>query len=131
MKNPDNKTNILNEVKLTNYKQLIEGNPCHIATIRNGNFPNLSVASDIKILDDTTILISNNEMINTTDNIIANSNIVLTSFNDKWAGIRLTGEAEYFTDGEYFDICNKYFNNETATPKGVIIIKINKVEGIA
>lgn len=131
MINPDNKTNILNEVKLTNYKQLIEGNPCHIATIRNGNFPNLSVASDIKVLDDTTILISNNEMINTPNNIVENCNIVLTSFNSKWAGIRLTGEAEYYTNGKYFDICNQYFNNETATPKGAIIVKVNKVEGIS
>ena len=81
--------------------------------------------------DNETILISNNEMIHTPDNIIANHNVVLTSFSDKWAGLRLTGIASYHTQGKYFDICNKYFNNETATPKGAIIIKINKVEGIA
>ena len=46
-------------------------------------------------------------------------------------GIRLTGDAKYYTEGKYFDLCNKYFNNDTATPKGVIIVKINKVEGIA
>lgn len=46
-------------------------------------------------------------------------------------GLRLTGVAKYYTQGKYFDICNKYFNNETATPKGAIIVKINKVEGIA
>ena len=31
----------------------------------------------------------------------------------------------------YFNVCNTYFNNETATPKGAIIVTINKVEGIA
>ena len=72
MKNPDNKTNMLNEIKLTNYITLIESNPCHIATVNNDNTPNLSVASDIKVLDNETILISNNEMIHTPDNIIAN-----------------------------------------------------------
>ena len=131
MINPDNKTNLLNEVKLTNYISLIENNPCHIATVNNDNTPNLSVASDIKVLDDETILISNNEMIHTPDNIIANRNVVLTSFGDKWAGLRLTGVASYHTQGEYFDICNKYFNNETATQKGAIIVKVIKVEGIA
>lgn len=131
MINSDNKTNLLSEVKLTNYINLIENNPCHIATINKDNTPNLSVASDIKVLDDETILISNNEMIHTPDNIVFNNNVVLTSFSDKWAGLRLTGQATYHTQGDYFDICNKYFNNETATPKGAIIVKIKKVEGIA
>ena len=74
MLNPDNKTNLLSEIKLTNYVNLIETNPCHIATVNKDNTPNLSVASDIKVLDDVTILISNNEMIHTPDNIIANNN---------------------------------------------------------
>ncbi|MBR2909425.1 MAG: pyridoxamine 5'-phosphate oxidase family protein [Clostridia bacterium] len=131
MVNPDNKTSILDEVKLSQYVSLIENNPCHIATVSKNNTPNLSVATDIKVLDDTTILISNNEMIHTPDNVMANGNVVLTSFNDKWAGLRLTGKANYYTSGHYFDVCNEFFNNETATPKGVIIIHIIKVEGIA
>ena len=131
MLNLDNKTKVVNNFDLLNFKDLIENNPCHIATVSSLNQPNLSVASDIKVLDKNTILISNNEMINTPDNILNNENIVITSFNDNWAGVRLTGTAQYFTSGEYFDICNKYFNNETATPKGVIIIKILKAEGIA
>ena len=131
MKNLDNKTNLLKEVRLTNYVNLIENNPCHIATINKYGHPNLSVASDVKVLDDKTILISNNEMIHTPDNIIANDGVVLTSFNAEWAGIRLTGKGSYYTNGKYFDICNKLFKNEKTTPKGVIIIKIKKVEGIA
>ena len=131
MINPDNKTNLLKEVKLMGFVNLIEENPCHIATVNADGAPNLSVASDIKVLDDETILISNNEMIHTPDNIVSNHNVVLTSFSDKWAGVRLTGIASYHTKGEYFDICNKHFNNETATPKGAIIVKVTKVEGIA
>ena len=131
MINQDNKTKLLKEVKLTNYVKLIENNPCHIATVNEDNAPNLSVASDVKVLDDKTILVSNNEMIHTPDNIILNGNVVLTSFNDKWAGVRLTGKASYHTKGKYFDICNELFNNETATPKGAIIVKVKQVEGIA
>ncbi len=131
MINPDNKTNLLKEVKLTKYVNLIENNPCHIATVNQDNAPNLSVASDIKVLDDETILISNNEMIHTPDNILLNDNVVLTSFNDKWAGVRLTGKASYQTGGGYFDLCNKFFKNEKTTPKGVMIVKVKQVEGIA
>ena len=43
----------------------------------------------------------------------------------------MTGIANYYSSGKYFELCNEYFNNETATPKGVIIIKVLKVEGIA
>ncbi len=131
MNNPDNKTKVVNEINLTKYRKLIEQNPCHIATISPNGKPNLAVASDIKVLDETHILISNNEMIHTPDNIIVNKNVVLTSFNSDWAGIRLTGTAEYLTKGTYMDLCNKYFLNETATPKGAIVITIEKVEGIA
>ena len=131
MLNPDNKTKMIENFNLLDYKELIENHPCHIATVNTNKEPNLSVASDIKVLNGNSILISNNEMINTPDNIVSNENVVLTSFNDKWAGLRLTGKAKYYTSGDYFDICNQYFNNETATPKGVIIITITKAEGIA
>ena len=131
MNNPDNKTKKVEKIKLLNYVSLIENNPIHIATVCKNGKPNLSVASDIKVLNDNTILISQNEMIHTPDNIMQNQNVVLTSFNDKWAGIRLTGKAKYYTSGKYFKICNDLFNNETATPKGVIIVKIKLVEGIA
>ena len=117
MINPDNKTLQIELFDLTNYKTLIENNPCHMATITKKGLPNLSVASDIKVLDNKTILISN-------------KNCVLTSFNDQWKGLRLTGIGSYYTSGKYFDLCNEYFNNETATPKGVFIIKIKKVESI-
>ena len=131
MLNPDNKTNVLKNINLKQYVNLIENNPCHIATINSNLTPNLSIASDVKVLDDTTILISNNEMIHTPDNILFNENVVLTSFNAEWAGLRLTGTAKYYSNGSYFDLCNNYFKTENNTPKGVIIINITKAEGLA
>ena len=131
MVNKDNKTKTLKEVKLTKYKMLIEKNPIHIATVNKFNKPNLSVASDVKVLDDKTILISNNEMIHTPQNILINKEVVLTSFSDKWAGLRLTGIAKYYTTGQYFKICNELFKNDDTTPKGAILIKVKKAEGIA
>ena len=131
MKNDDNKTKLLNEVKLVTLKKLLENYPMHIATVTKENKPNLAVVSDIKVLDNKTILLSNNEMIHTPDNILNNPNVVLTSFNEKWAGLRITGKAKYYTNGKYFELCNNIFNNDTATPKGVIIITITSVESIA
>ena len=75
---------------LNKYKELIESNPLHIATVNKDNKPNLSVASDVRVLDDNTLIISCNEMVNTQENIKTNSNVVITSFNDKWVGVRLS-----------------------------------------
>lgn len=52
-------------MNLLNYKNLIDGNPMHIATVNSNNNPNLSVASDIRVFDNDTIIISVNEMNNT------------------------------------------------------------------
>lgn len=130
MENLDNKTVLLGSVRLKKYIKLLENNPMHIATVSEDGSPNLSVASDIKVLDDETILISNNEMVHTPDNILLNRSVVLTSFSKKWAGLRLTGYANYHVQGEYFDICNEFFNNDTATPKGAIVVKVQQVESI-
>ena len=131
MKNKDNKTTKLKEITLTSYVDLIEGNPCHIASVAPGGVANLAVASDIKVLDDKTILISNNEMEHTPDNILANASVVLTSFNEAWAGLRITGNAKYYISGKYFKICDQLFKSDKATPKGAIVIKVKKLESLA
>ena len=131
MKNNDNKTKLLGEVKLVALKELLENYPMHIATITKDNRPNLAVVSDIKVLNNKTLLLSNNEMMHTPDNILNNPNVVLTSFNEKWAGVRIAGKAKYYTNGKYFELCNEFFNSETVTPKGVIIITVTSVESMA
>lgn len=131
MENKDNKTKEIKNFNVKRFTTLIEGNPCYIATVSYENKPNIAVASDIHILDEKHILISQNEMIHTPENILNNKYVVLISFNDKWGWLRLSGIAFYYTEGKYMEVCNKLFNNETATPKGVIIVEITKVETLA
>lgn len=76
-------------------------------------------------------------MVNTPKNILANKNIVLTSFNEKWEGVHITGTANYYTNGEYYEFCKKTFfgNNEvtkfgTTKPQGAIVVTVEKVEDI-
>lgn len=122
-------------MNLFDYKELIDGKPMHIATINSDNNPNLSVASDIRVLEEDKIIISVNEMNNTQRNISYNPNVVLTVFNDEWVGLRMYGKAKFYEDGEYYDFCNKtFFSNGEVTPfgatkpKGAIVINIEKVE---
>jgi hypothetical protein len=76
-------------------------------------------------------------MINTPKNILTNKNVVLTSFNENWQGVRITGVANYYTNGEYYDLCKKYFfkndeenSSEITKPKGAIVITVEKCEEI-
>ena len=124
-------------MNLLENKDLIENNPMHIATVSSDNKPNLAVASDVRVLKENKIIISHNEMVNTPKNILTNKNVVLTSFNEKWEGLRITGTADYYTDGEYYDFCNKTFfgNGEVSPfgatkPKGAIVVNVEKVEEI-
>lgn len=118
-------------MNLFEYQDLINGKPMHIATVNKQNNPNLAVASDIKVIEENKIIISVNEMMHTQENIIYNPNVVLTVFNEEYKGLRLFGTAQFFADGEYYDICEKTFfgNGEVSPfgatkPKGAIVITI-------
>lgn len=130
MKNLDNKTVRL-DTNLLVFNEILEKYPIHIATTNKHNNPNLAVASDIKLLDEKTLLISNNEMINTPDNIKLNKNVVITCFDENWKGCRIYGTAKYYDKGKYFDLVTKLFLTEGVTPKGAIVVKVCKVEGLA
>lgn len=117
-------------MNLLDYKDLIDGKPVHIATVNSSNNPNLSVASDVRVFEKDTIIISVNEMNHTQKNIEYNSNVVLTVFNDEWIGLRIFGKAKFYTQGEYYDFCNNtFFSNGEVTPfgatkpKGAIVIR--------
>lgn len=118
-------------MNLFDYKDLIEKNPIHIATVNENNNPNLAVASDVRVLDENKLIISVNEMINTQKNIQSNPNVVLTSFDKDYKGLRLFGTANFYKDGKYYDYCkNEFFSNNEVTPfgatkpKGAIVITI-------
>jgi len=122
-------------MNLEEFKELIDGKPMHIATVNKDNNPNLAVASDVRVLNDSEIIISVNEMVNTQNNIQYNPNVVLTVFDENWVGLRIFGKGKFYTEGEYYDFCNKTFfsNNEVSPfgatkPKGAIVISAYKVE---
>lgn len=122
-------------MNLFKYVELINDKPIHIATVNSEGNPNLSVASDVRVIEDNKIIISVNEMNNTQKNIEFNPNVVITAFNEEWIGLRMFGKAKFYPDGEYYDFCKSTFfaNNETTPfgatkPKGAIVIDVVKIE---
>jgi len=120
---------------LTQYRGIIDNKPIHIATVTPNNDPNLAVASDVQVLDDNRLLISANEMTHTQRNIQHNPKVVITAFDGDWKGVRIFGTANFYTSGEYYDLCKqKFFANGEVTPfgatepKGAIVVEVTKNE---
>lgn len=118
-------------MNLFEHKDLIDGNPIHIATVNKENNPNLAVASDVKVIGENQLVISVNEMVNTQENIKSNPNVVITVFDKDFKGLRIFGTAEYFTNDKYYDICRETFfgNGEVSPfgatkPKGAILVTV-------
>lgn len=122
-------------MNLKKYKNLIGVVPMHIATVNEDNKPNLSVASNVIIIDEKTLIISICEMVNTQNNIKNNPNITLTAFDSNWIGVRIFGKAQCVEEGKYYDMCKEKFfpagkkSKMGATkPKCVLIINVEKIE---
>ena len=122
-------------VNLLKYKEIINRNVMHIATVNKNGNPNLAVATNVLVLDENKIIISINEMINTQENVQYNKNVVLTVFDKKDKGLRLFGTAKFYKSGKYYDLCKKeFFTNGKISPcgatkpRGAMIITILRVE---
>ncbi len=122
-------------MNLLKYKNKINRNVMHIATVNKENNPNLAVATNVLVLDENRIIISINEMINTQKNVQYNANVVLTVFDKNYIGLRLFGTAKFYKSGKYYDLCKKeFFPNGKISPcgatkpKGAMIITILKME---
>ena len=113
-------------------KKMIEENAMGLATVdENGNPHNIAVAY-IKVVSENAILISDNHLIETIENLKNNSNVALVVWNNDWeencVGYELKGNAEYFTSGKWIDFIKKIPINEGESCKGAILVTINQIK---
>lgn len=113
-------------------KEMIENNALGLATVgEDGNPHNIAVGF-VKVVSDDELVISNNYLEETIENLKRNSSVSLVVWERDWeencVGYELKGTAEYFTEGEWVDFIRKIPVNEGEPCKGAIVIKVNKVE---
>lgn len=115
--------------RLTEYQDIINNKPIHIATVTPGSNPNLAVASDVQVLDDNHLLISVNEMTHTQENIKANTKVALITGASRGIG---KATAERFAKAGYNVVIN-YYNTDPAQAERIAeeIVKRYQVEAIA
>ena len=105
-------------------------NPICVATVNNEYIPNIIYVTFLKYINDTTVVIADNKLAKTKNNILSNSNlsfVVLDSETKK--SYQLKGKAEYVQGGEkYQDVFNWVQEKRPDLhPKGALYVSINEI----
>lgn len=116
---------MLNEKQL---KLLKKQNTVVLSTANKDNQPRAIFVEATKV-DTDTIFITDNHLGNTIENIKSNSKVFILAYEDDYSYIvYLSGNAIYHEDGDILEEIKNHPDNIDFKPKGVIEIKIEKVE---
>ena len=107
-------------------KQLIENNPLAFSTVNKSNAPHTIYVLYAKVVDNTKILITDNYMQKTKENILINKKVSL-SVLVRDVAFELIGVAEYFSRGNYFEYVKNIPENKEGPCKGAIVVSVEKV----
>ncbi len=114
-------------MNLSEIKSLIESNPVALSTITENNKPNVIGVASVKVVSDSELLITDNYMNRTKEDIIKNNNVCLIVWDTDFKGYKIIGTAEYFTEGKWKKNVEEMSENEGFPAKGAILIKIEKI----
>jgi hypothetical protein len=113
-------------------KKIIEENALGFATIDKSGDPHNIAVGYVKVVSKNQLLISNNYLVETINNIKKNPNVSLVVWNKNWkedcVGYELKGKAECFTAGKWYDMIKKIPINKGEPCKSAILITINKIK---
>ncbi len=108
-------------------KKIIEENPIAFATIDCDGNPNVIAVAYVKVVSKNQILITDNYMKKTKENIENNNNVCLAAWNKDWNGCKLIGTAEYFIEGKWKTFVEKLPDNKGMPAKGAILVMISEI----
>jgi len=119
----------LKYMKLTE-KQLDLLNRRKIVVLATSNLENKPRAIFVEVnqVKDDKIIITDNEMKTTRKNLLENKNVFILAFEEDYHyGLKILGDVEYNTEGEYFDFVKNLETNKNFSPKGAIMITIKEI----
>lgn len=108
-------------------KKLVEENPLAFATVDNAGKPNVIGVAYVKVVSKNQVLITDNCMRQTKENIEKNNNVCLAVWDKKWNGVKLVGNAEYFTSGKWKTFVEKIPENKGLPVKEAMLITVSKL----
>lgn len=116
-------------MNIEDIKDKLEQATIAVSTVNSENKPYGIVIMSAKVKDNK-IIITNNYMKTTIDNIKNNPNICLVFWEGE-KGWRVSGKAEHFDSGKWFDFVKSLHENKKYNPKGVLVIEIEEIRELA
>jgi len=92
-----------------------------VATSSQDRVPNVVYISYLKVIDDQTVLIADNFLNKTRDNILNNGKIAFAVLDDKKGSFQVKGTAERLTEGAMFDEVQKWVSNDLPKVAAVVM----------
>ena len=108
-------------------KQTIENNPLAFATVNKNGSPNVIAVAWVKVVSDNQILVTDNFMVKTKENLQNDGNVCLAVWDKGWNGYKIMGVAEYFLEGKYKKVIENLEENKNLSAKGAIIITVKEI----
>ena len=108
-------------------KDVIESHPISLATVNESGNPYVIAITCYKVIGDNKILLCDTYMENTLKNIKRNNNVALVAVSKDHTGYQFFGKADYYTEGELFQLCKELKAKKGLSCKGALLIEINKV----
>ncbi|KKQ95058.1 MAG: hypothetical protein UT66_C0009G0005 [candidate division CPR2 bacterium GW2011_GWC1_39_9] len=113
-------------------KKLIEGRTVVLGTVGDLG-PNVTPVAACKVIDDK-IIVTNNYLGSTLENILKNPNIAVGVWDDsnldEAYGFKFYGKAEYHADGKWLDFVQGLEENEGMPSKGAIVFTSEYIKEI-
>lgn len=114
-------------IKITSdIKIIFEKSTIAFATVDQNNNPNIIAVAYCKVVSENQVLITDNFMNKTRQNLSNNKNVSLSFWDDNH-GYQFKGVAEVFIDGEWKTIIDTDLNNNGLAHKAAILITINEI----
>jgi len=126
----------MNMIEIDNeLKSLIENNVLTLTTVDKEQSPHSIAVAYVKVVDNDKILVSDNYMKETIENLKINNNVSLLLWNENWKkncfSFELKGKAQYFTSGKWREEVKKIQENRGNPAKGAVLVTILKIKKLA
>ena len=92
-----------------------------VATSNQNQIPNVVYIAYLKVIDDQTVLIADNYLNKTRDNILSNGKITFAVRDEGKGSFQIKGTAERLTEGDMFDEVQKWVPDKLPRVAAVIM----------
>ncbi|MCK4947731.1 MAG: pyridoxamine 5'-phosphate oxidase family protein [Candidatus Aureabacteria bacterium] len=105
-------------------------NPICVATVNSEYIPNIIYVTFLKYINDTTVVIADNKLVKTKNNVLSNANLSFVVLDPETKkSYQLKGKTEYINEGEkYQDVFNWVQEKRPDLhPKGALYVTIDEI----